>query len=202
MTPPPHFQGVLAIEPHPRDPGQHPETRHPGTIGDLLKSGSEDGIVTTELVDDVTGQQSPVVIVEKCPGAKETCQNPAAVNVTDKHDRQVLGPSQPHIRVVASAQVDLGRRPSSLTDHHVVGRGKLVIGSPCGLGQVSPSGGVFPRLQHSTGLSPQHDEGAPISARFKQHRIHGRCWCDPGCSGLEVLGSADFGTVCAHHRVV
>ena len=173
MTPASHLQRILTVEPHLGDPGQHPKTRHSGATSDLLQTGSENGLITAEFVDDVPGQQGTVRVVEQRPGAEEAGEHSAAVNVPDEHHRQALLPCQSHVRVVTGTQVDLGRGARTLADDHVVCGGELVVGGPCGFREVTSSGGVLSRFQHASRRATQHDEGATIGARFEQHRIHG-----------------------------
>ena len=202
MTPASDLQGVLAVQPHPGHPRQHPETGEPGAPGDLGQPGGEDRVVTTELVDEVTGQQGTVGVVEQPPSAVDRGEHPATVDVSHEHHRKVLLPGQTHVRVVPGAQVDLGGRPGTFTDDEIVCRGELVVGRPGRLGKGLPPGGVLAGLQHSAGLATQHDERAPVGAGLEQHRVHRRAGLHPGSSGLQVLCPTDLRAVGAHHGVV
>ena len=107
-APPVDLQRVLAVEPNPAQPGQDAEVLQAGAGTQLGQPGGEEGLVTAELVDHVTGQQRPVGVVDQPPGAEDAGQHPAAVDVADDHHRQAEFPCQPQVDIVAGTQVDLG----------------------------------------------------------------------------------------------
>ena len=100
-------EGVLAVEPHVVQEGQGAQHRPRGAFLEHPQARLEQGQIPAKLVDDPAPDVCLVRLVEQGQGAVHRRQDPAAVDVTDDDDRQVHGPGQAHVDVVALAQVDL-----------------------------------------------------------------------------------------------
>ena len=135
-------------------------------------------------------------------GAEDRRQSAPTVNVCGQHHRQPETFRQAEVDVVAPTQVDLGGRSGSLTQHQVVAGCEFLVGVEGSLGQVFAPAGVLPCTELPRGAATEHDETAPIAARFQQHRIQQAARLHPSCLRLQVLGTPDLGAIRADHRVV
>ena len=196
------LQGILAVQPDTLQPGQHPEVLHPGAAAEVVQAGVEHTLVAAELVDDEAGQQRAIGLGHDAPGAVQARENAAAVDIADQHHRQPELLSQPHVDVVAGAQVGLGRGSGAFHDDEFVAIGQLLVGGERRLGQVPASGGVLTGLQSAGRASAQHHERAAVGTGLEQHRVEDAGRFDAGGLGLQVLRASDLGAVGADHRVV
>ena len=141
----PTVQGVLAVQPDPVQPGQHPGHRDPGPPGQLVQPGGQHAEVAAELVDHEAGDELPVGLLQQRVRAVQRGEHPAPVDVADHHHGQAEPAGQPGVDVVALPQVDLRRRPGALADDHVETAGELGVGRVRRLGQMGPAGRRTPR---------------------------------------------------------
>ena len=202
QRPRPDGQGVLPVQPHVRQPGQHTVVPETGAPGQFVQPRGEHRLVAAELVDQVSRQPPAVLFGDDAVSAEDRRQGAPAVDVGGQHHGQPETFRQAEVDVVAPTQVDLGGRPGSLAQHQVVAGGEFLVGFEGGLGQVFASAGVLPRPELPRGAATEHDETAPVAARFQQHGIQQAARLHAGGLRLQVLGSPDLGAVRADHRVV
>lgn len=182
----------------------------PGEPFQIAQTGRQQVEVSAELVDDKPGDQSLVLGRQQGDRAQEGGEHPAAVDITDDDRRQSRMTGQPHIDVIACAQIDFGRAAGPLRDHDVVAGGEVVEGLVCRLGERPSPLKPVRRRQLAPGPAHQHDVAAVVAARLEQDRIHGRLGRRPGRECLHPLGATDLharavgavGRTDADHRVV
>ena len=117
-------------------------------------------------------------------GAEDRRKSAPTVDVCGQHHRQPETGCQAEVDVVAPTQVDLGGRSGSLTQHQVVAGCELFVGVEGSIGQVFAPAGVLPRTEFPRRTATEHDETAPIAARFQQHGIQQAARLHPGCLRL------------------
>ena len=178
-----HRQRVLGIEPQLVAVGQHTVGRPAGERGQLLETGCQQSRVAPELVDDETGDECLILRREHRDGAE---------NVTHDDDRQIRSPGQTHVRQIRCAQVDLGGRSRSLTQHHVEfgSQAREFLGDHPG--QSIAVLDVVTRAHGAHRPPPHHQLGGAVAAGLEQDRVEAHAGRQAGCPGLHRLGAADL----------
>ena len=172
-----------------------PQEGPAGERRQLLQAGGEQPPVAAELVDHEAGHLPLVVRLEQGKGPEQGGEHPATVDVPDQQHRQPGGPGQPHVGEVVAAQVDLGRAPGPLADHHLVARAEGGQAVEHDLAQLRLERLVAQRV-HLAPRPAEHDHlRMGVAARLEQDRVHQRRRGDPGGGGLDRLGAADLGPV-------
>ena len=199
-------EGVLGVQPQARIPRQYAEHATARQPLQGVQAGGEERQFATELVDHEAGHQPLVGGLQECDRAVHRGEDTATVDVAHDHGGQRCVPGQPHVDVVAGAQVDLGRAPCSLSHDDVEARGEVVVRGVCGRGQVTSAGLPVRRRDLAGGVAHQDDMAAPVAAGLEQHRVHRRLRGNAGSQCLDPLCPADLGGRAvgggADHRVV
>ena len=100
--------------------------------------------IPAELVDQEGGDQLPIIIIKQCHSAVQRGKDAATIDVADHNHRQLLGPCQPEVDIVAGPQVDLRWRAGTLADDHLEATRELVVRREGGGCQVAATVRVLP----------------------------------------------------------
>ena len=199
---PPHpVQGVLGIEHQPGHEGQHAQGGHAATGFELVHGVAEQEGIAAEHVDDEGSDAPAELLGQHGHRAVEMGEDATPVDVAD-HDRRDAGAGgQAQVHDVVVEQVDLGRAPGTLADHHVEPAAQIGQGAVDDLDQVGLGPLVVRRLPGLERAAHDDDLRRALAGRLEQDGVHGRLGLDPGRHRLDPLGPADLGTLGGHHRV-
>ena len=172
--------------------GDDAQAVEPGADADDAERVVEQGYIAAELVDEVAVHQSPLGCLQQVPGADETRQRAAALDVGNDQHGYPRRHGEAHIGDVAGAQIDLGRTARALDQDQ--------------LGVFREAGEALQHPRHQARLqrvvvtgagaaldpSLDHNLTASLALGLQEHRVHvdrGR-----GAAGarLQRLGTADL----------
>ena len=180
---------------------QHAEDLFAGALHQPVEAGFEQGDVAAEAVDQEAGGARALAVAEQLQGADELGKDPAAVDIADDDDGAIDRLGEAHVGDVAVAQVDLGRAPGALDQHHVERRGQTGVGRQrrvAGDGLVI----VIPvRIQISRRAAVDDDLGVALAGGLEQDRVHIDHRLQTGRACLLRLGPADLAAVGRHRAV-
>ena len=187
-------QAVLVIDVH-AEIGHHANHGHAAQILQHPQSGTQNGSVSAELVDDQPSHAAAVIGLEQLHGAVKLGEHPSQIDIADKQDRSIRDARHAHVHQVVPPEVDLRRTARPLDDDEVVFRRQGVKG-PLHIGdEAFAVAGVVDRLHGAAHLSVHDHLAALIPLRLEEDGVHARIGRDAACLRLHHLGASHLKAV-------
>jgi hypothetical protein len=183
-------------------PGHHAEASPAGPFLDCAIAVLEQRRIAAELVDEEAADHRRVPGVDHGAGADDRGDHAAPVDIADQHDRHSGGAREAHVRDVAGAQVDLGRRAGAF-DHHQVACGLEPAIARQHLGKQGAARLAEIARAERAAHPAVHDQlRRAIGLGLEQYRVHVGMRFHAAGDRLQRLGAADLAAVRGHRGIV
>ncbi len=195
-------EGVLRVDPQPRDEGHHAQNRHAGVALHHLQARAQQRGVAAELIDDKPADPVTVTLIQDRVRADEVRQDPAAVDVACDDHGKVGHIGQAHVGDVGVAEVDLRRAAGTLAEHDVEAGAQVLQGLGDDAAQGLAAAAVRQGADLALSVAAHHHLTGVVRAGFEQHRVEGHVRLQPASERLQRLGAADLAAVAGHGAII
>ena len=173
----------------------HTDHRDPASLFQHFHTRVQNGLISTELVDDQSLNHRLFVFFQKFHCTDQLCKNASPVNITNKEDRCLGHFCHSHIYDIFIFKIDLCRASCTLDHNNVIFFGKGIVGfhnirNQCFL--------IFKIISGTHGPQnfPVYDHlGTNIIGRLQKDGVHKNRRFDPGCFRLHDLSPSHLQTI-------